>query len=192
MVDEKEFRERVQTIGRLLAALDEIEDNKARTSARELVQLVMELHGAAVERMMEVVFAQGSAGAEIIESLGRDRVVSSLLALHGLHPDDVETRVARAVQAAAAKLRKQDVEVQLLGIEQGGVRVSARAGAHACGSTAATVQAAIEEAVYEAAPEISSLAIEGLAPKPTSGFVGLDQLLGAEAAAPLAQTKAGD
>jgi hypothetical protein len=191
LVDEKEFRERVQTIGRLVAALDKIEDNETRTSARELVQLVMELHGAAVERMLEIVFAQGSIGADIIEKLGHDRVAGSLLALHGLHPDDLETRVARAVRETAAKLRKQDVEVQLLGIEQGSVRVSARTNTHACGSTAATVRTAVEEAVYEAAPEISLLVIEGLETKNGNGFVGLDQLLGANAAAPLAQTKAG-
>ena len=192
MVDEKEFRERVQTIGRLVAGLDEIVDNKARTSARELMQLVMELHSAAVERMLEIIFDQGPAGAEIIEMLGRDRVVSSLLALHGLHPDDPETRVARALQEVASKLRKQEVEVQLLGFQEGRVRVSAKTNAHACGSTAATVRTAIEEAVYEAAPEITALAIEGLEPKNGNGFVGLDQLMGVAAAGPVAQTKAGD
>jgi Fe-S cluster biogenesis protein NfuA len=192
VVDEKEFRERIQTIGRLVAGLDDIQDNQARTSARELVQLVMELHGAAVERMMEIIFDQGGSGAEIIEKLGHDRVAGSLLTLHGLHPDDLETRVARAVQETAARLRKQDVEVQLLDVDQGNVRVSARTSAHACGSTAATVRSAIEEAVYEAAPEVTSLVIEGLEGKAASGFVALDQLLGVSAAAPLAQTKAGD
>jgi Fe-S cluster biogenesis protein NfuA len=192
VVDEKEFRERVQTIGRLVAGLDAINDGEARTSSRELVQLVMELHGVAVERMLEIVFDQGPAGAQIIEKLGHDRVASTLLALHGLHPDDLETRVARALQEVAGKLRKQDVEVQLLAVERENVRVSAQTNAHACGSTAATVRTAIEEAVYEAAPEVSSLVIEGLESKNGNGFVALDQLAGVSVVAPLAQTKAGD
>lgn len=191
MAVEKEFRERIQQIGQLITALDEVSDQKARTAARDLVQRVMELHGAGLEKMMEIIFAQGAAGAEIIDQLARDRVASSLLVLHGLHPDDVETRVRQAVEEVAARLRKQGVEVKLLAVEQSGVRVRARTGAHACGSTAASVRTAIEEAVYEAAPEITSLEIEGLEGKVASGFVALEQLMGAPAT-PLVESKAGD
>jgi len=192
VVDEKEFRERVQDIGRLVAGLDEISDNKARTSARELVQSVMELHGAGVEKMMEIIFAQGATGPEIIEKLGHDRVVGSLLVLHGLHPDPLETRVERAVEQVTAKLRKQEVEVHLISMEAGVVRIHAKTSDHACGSTAATARGEIEEAVYEAAPEIGSLVIEGLEPKSANGFVGLDQLVGIRLATPLVESEAGD
>jgi hypothetical protein len=189
VADEKEFRERVQQIGRLITALNEGTDDKTRTAARDLVQLVMELHGAGLEKMMEIIFAQGSGGAEAIDRLARDRVVSSLLVLHGLHPDDFETRVKHAVEEVSARLRKQEVEVRLVAIEQNSVRVHANTSAHACASTAATVRAAIEEAAYEAAPEITQLTIEGLEAKSASGFVGLEQLMGA--AAPV-ESNAGD
>ncbi len=191
MVDEKEFRERLQGIGQLISGLEEITDSKAQSSARELTQLIMELHCAGLEKMMEIIFAQGAAGVEIIDQLGRDRVVSSLLVLHGLHPDDVATRVSRAVELIAAKLRKQEVEVQLLSVDEQTVRVSAQTNAHACGSTAATVRAEIEDAIYEAAPEVESLVIEGLEPKSASGFVNIDQLVGTASANQL-QSKAGD
>ena len=191
MVDEKEFRERLQGIGQLISGLEEITDSKAQSSARELTQLIMELHCAGLEKMMEIIFAQGAAGVEIIDQLGRDRVVSSLLVLHGLHPDDLATRVSRAVELIAAKLRKQEVEVQLLSVNEQTVRVSAQTNAHACGSTAATVRAEIEDAIYEAAPEVGSLVIEGLEPKSASGFVNIDQLVGTASANQL-QSKAGD
>lgn len=192
MSGDSEFRERAQEIGRLVGGLDEIADAKARTAARELVQLVMELHGAGLEKMMEVIFEQGTVGGEIIEKLGRDRMVSCLLSLHGLHPDDLETRVARALDELGTRLRKQEVDVRLLAVEQGRVSVSAKTSARACGSTAATVRASIEEAVYEAAPETGELTIEGLEPKSAGGFVGLDQLLGTSMAGPLVKSKAGD
>lgn len=191
MVDEKEFRERLQGIGQLISGLEEITDSKAQSSARELTQLIMELHCAGLEKMMEIIFAQGAAGVEIIDQLGRDRVVSSLLVLHGLHPDDLATRVSRAVELIAAKLRKQEVEVQLLSVNEQTVRVSAQTNAHACGSTAATVRAEIEDAIYEAAPEVGSLVVEGLEPKSASGFVNIDQLVGTASANQL-QSKAGD
>lgn len=192
MVDEKEFRERLQNIGQLISGLDEIADKKAQTAARELTQLIMELHGAGLEKMMEITFAQGDAGAATIDKLGRDRMVSSLLVLHGLHPEDTKTRVERAIEHIAAKLRKQEVEVHLLAAGEETVRVSARTSAHACGSTAATVRAEIEDAVYEAAPEIQSLVIEGLEPKSANGFVNIDQLMGKPVAVNLMESKAGD
>jgi len=43
--------------------------------------------------------------------------------------------------------------------------------------SAKTVQSILEDAIYEAAPDMASLTIEGLEGKPASGFVGLDQLL---------------
>jgi hypothetical protein len=191
VADEKEFRNRVEEIGKLISDLDEIADPKARTSARVLVQLVMELHGTALERMMEVIYSKGEVGVDIIDSLGRDRVASGMLVLHNLHPDDTETRVARAIDDVGRQLQKQEVEVRLVSFESGAVTVFAKTSAHACGSTAATVRSSIEEAVYEAAPEITSLSIEGLEAKSSAGFVGLDQLVSAPAVT-LMESKAGD
>lgn len=184
MVEERDFRQRIQEIGRLIADLDQAREDKARA----LLQLMMDLHGAGLERIMEIVFAEPDSGRQIIDKLGRDPVAGSLLVLHGLHPDDLETRVARALDQVAARLRQQEVEVQLLGIAQGTVRVRARPNAHACGSTAATVRAEIEEAVYEAAPEVASVVIEDLEPRSSGGFVALEKL----APAALAQTETGD
>jgi hypothetical protein len=192
VVDEKGFRERLQNIGQLISGLDEIADKKAQASARELTQLIMALHADGMERMMEIAFAHGIAGAEIIEQLGRDPMVSSLLVLHGLHPDDIQTRVARAVEQVAVKLRKQDVEVQLLSADHQAVQISAHTNAHACASTAATVRAEIEDAIYQAAPEVESLVIEGLESRSANGFVNIDQLMNQATAANLLESKAGD
>jgi hypothetical protein len=192
VVDEKEFRKRLQNIGQLISGLDDIADKTAQASVRELTQFIMELHADGMERMMEIVFAQGIPGAEIIEQLGRDPMVSSLLVLHGLHPDDIQTRVARAVEQVAAKLRKQDVEVQLLSADHQAVQISAHTNAHACVSTTATVRAEIEDAIYQAAPEVESLVIEGLEPRSANGFVNIDQLANQVTAANLLESKAGD
>lgn len=183
MAEEKEFQARLQQIGALIGGLSTTPDAKVRASAQELVQLVMELHALGLEKMLEIIFAHGDCGAEIIEKLGSDRSVGSLLALHSLHPDDLETRVVHAVEQVGTQLRKQEIEVRLIAVEESRVRLHARTNAHSCGSTHATVRAAIEEAIYEAAPEIDSLVIEGLEDKTGNGFVALAQLAGASAPA---------
>jgi Fe-S cluster biogenesis protein NfuA len=177
VVNDKDFRERVQQMATLAADLENISDDKIRASAKELIHLLMELHGAGLERIMETVFSAGQPGAAMIDKLSSEPLVSSLLVLHGLHPDDFETRVTNAVETLRPRLRKQDVEVELLEVSEAAVRVRVASSAHACGSTTNTLRTSVEEAIYEAAPEVGSLVIEGLVEKSASGFVSLDALV---------------
>jgi hypothetical protein len=177
VVNEKDFRQRVQQMAELAADLERISDDKIRASAKELVHLLMELHGAGLERIMETVFAAGEPGVAMIDKLSLEPLVSSLLVLHGLHPDDFETRVTSAVERLRLRLRKQDVEVELLQVSEAAVRVRVAPSAHACGSTTSALRTSVEEAIYEAAPEVGSLVIEGLEGKSASGFVSLDALV---------------
>jgi Fe-S cluster biogenesis protein NfuA len=180
VVNEKDFRERIQLMATLAADLENIEDARLRASTKELVHLLMELHGSGLGKIMETIFAAGVPGLAMIDGLSREPLVSSLLVLHGLHPDDFETRVTSAIEVLRPKLRKQEVEIELLGVSeaQAEVRLRIRTSAHACGSTTSSLRTLVEEAIYEAAPEVNSLVIEGLEEKSASGFVALEQLVG--------------
>jgi Fe-S cluster biogenesis protein NfuA len=184
VVNDKDFRERVQQMATLAADLENISDDKIRASAKELVHLLMELHGAGLERIMETAFSAGEPGVAIINKISLEPLVSSLLVLHGLHPDDFETRVTSAMERLRSLLRKQDVEVELLEVSEAAIRVRVAPSAHACGSTTSTLRTSVEEAIYEAAPEVGSLVIEGLEEKSASGFVSLDTLLTGAMAVP--------
>jgi Fe-S cluster biogenesis protein NfuA len=85
--------------------------------------------------------------------------------------------VANAVERARPQLRKQGCELELLGVNDGAIRLRVETGSHTCGSTAKTVQATLEGAMYDAAPDLTSLTIEGFEEKPSSGFVGLEKLV---------------
>ena len=104
MIDEKGFQKRVQKIGGLVHDLETIGDPASRAAAKELVQLLMDLHGTGLERILEIVFQSGDSGARIIDELGQDQLVSSLLVLYGLHPDELQTRVERKLQQIVSKL----------------------------------------------------------------------------------------
>jgi Fe-S cluster biogenesis protein NfuA len=153
-------------------------DPASRATSRELVQLLMELHGTGLEKMIEIVFHAGDRGQHIIDEFARTPLVGSLLILYGLHPEDLPTRVTRAVERIQPTLRKQGSDVELLAIDEGIVRVRIEAGGHACGSTVKNLRSTVEEAIYEAAPDITSLVVEGLEEQPASGFVALDKLIG--------------
>ena len=179
MPDDKDFRSKVQRIGELVHQLENIGDAETRASAKALVQLLLDLHAVGLERVMEIVARNGDSGQRTIDDLGRDPLVSSLLVLYGLHPLDLEDRVAHAVEKVQPRVRKGGGEVELLGIEGGVVRLQLQATGHSCGSTGKTLKAMVEDALYEAAPDMSQLLIEGLEePDGSSGFVPLGKLGG--------------
>ena len=177
MADDKDFQIKVQRIGELVGELENIADPEARASANALVQLLLDLHGAGLERVMEIVANNDESGQPIIDDLGRDPLVSSLLVLYGLHPLDVESRVAQAVERVRPQVRKGGGELDLLGIEAGVVRLQLRVSGHGCASTGKTLKKLVENALYEAAPDMDGLKIEGLEePTGSTGFVPLGKL----------------
>jgi Fe-S cluster biogenesis protein NfuA len=172
-----DIRQDIQRIGGLVQEIESIADPAVRTATKNLVQSLMDLHGAAFEKALEIVSDAGEAGMAIIDRLGRDPLVSSVLVLYGLHPEDMQSRVARGLDRVRPQLRKQGCEIELLGVNDGVIRLHVETGSHTCGSTAKTVQTMIEEAMYDAAPDLTSLFIEGFEEKPATGFVAIDKLM---------------
>jgi Fe-S cluster biogenesis protein NfuA len=184
MAPDKDFQIKVQRIGELVGELENIADPEARASAKALVQLLLDLHGVGMERVMEIVAKNDESGQRTIDDLGRDPLVSSLLVLYGLHPLDVESRVAQAVDRVRPQVRKGGGELDLLGIEAGVVRLQLQVTGHGCSSTGKTLKKLVEDALYEAAPDMNRLVVEGLEePAGSSGFVPLGKLGGVIAAA---------
>jgi Fe-S cluster biogenesis protein NfuA len=170
------FREDIQRIGGLVEEIETIADPAVRTAAKDMIQKLMDLHGAVLEKALTIIAEAGQPGMSIIDRLGRDPLVSSVLILYGLHPEDFKSRVTKAVESIRPQLRKQGCAVELLGVNDGNIRLRVEVGQHACGSTTNTLQAILEDAMYDAAPDLTSLVIEGLEQKSVSGFVALDKL----------------
>ena len=165
-------------IEELVRKLESAADPDLLATAQELVRSLMELYGAGLERITEIVVSKGEAGREILDQFGRDELVGNLLAANGLHPLDLEARVQRAVERLQTRVRSSGT-VELLSIEDGVIRLRVRAAGSGCGSSATSLKATVEEAIYEAAPDVGRLVIEGLEEKGTaSGFVPLEKLVG--------------
>lgn len=178
MPGDQEFQQRMQLMDGWLRDLEEVADPALRAKLKGLIQCVMELHGACIEKALEIIFQSGEAGERIIDQLGRDPLVGNLLVLHDLHPKALETRVEEALDRVRPQLRKKNAEVELIAMSSGTVRLRVQVGDHACGSTLQALRATLDDAIYEAAPDVNGLEIEGLEGKPASGFLSLDALLG--------------
>ncbi len=179
MDNEKEFQEKMRQLGTLVGELDQVPGGGSKVAARELVQLLMEVHRTGLERMMELVFQGGTEGSgrAIIDRLGQDPIVRNLLLLYSLHPDDLETRVLRALDVARARLRKLDGRVDLVSFHEGAVQLRLHTSGHSRGSTIRDLRAIVEGAIYDLAPDVTSLTILAPEEESSSGFVPLQHLL---------------
>jgi len=177
VASEKEFQHKVRQLGTLVGELDQMPGSGSKVAARELVQLLMEVHGTGLERIMELVFESGTEGEAMIRRFGQDPIVRNLLLLYSLHPEDLETRVSKAIGIVDARLRKFDSRVELVSIRDGAVRLQLHTSGHAHGSAARNLRSIVEEGIYDLAPDLASLTILGLEEEGASGFVPLETLL---------------
>jgi hypothetical protein len=177
MTSEREFQQKVRQLGTLVGELDQMPGAGSKVAARDLVQLLMEVHGTGLERIMELVFESGPEGEAMIATLGKDPIVRNLLLLYSLHPEDLETRVSSAIHTIASRLRKFDTEVELVSMHDGVVELRLRPSRRVHGSAATNLREITEEEIYNLAPDVISLTILGLEDEASSGFVSLESLL---------------
>jgi Fe-S cluster biogenesis protein NfuA len=168
----REFQSHTERIERLVQQASGLADTGARTTSLELLQSVMDLHGAVVSRIVELLDSS-EAGRASLARLGSDPLVCGLLVLYGVHPIALPDRVARAVEMAAPQLRKHGGSAELLGIADAVVRVKIQSSGHGCGSSTDALKSTLEQAILEAAPEVVEVVVEG-APSSTTGFVPLN------------------
>src|ERR1700741_1027600 len=106
-MDNAEFQQHTQKVEQLVQRVNALTDADARTAALDLMQGLMDLHGSAITRIVEVLADSGDAGHSSLATLGRDPLISGLLILYGVHPVPLADRVADALARVAPKLRKQ-------------------------------------------------------------------------------------
>lgn len=133
----------------------------AQERAEDLVRTVVDLYGAGLTRLLDALFDAGRLDQAALDALTGDALVSGLLLVHGLHPDDLGTRVARALDEVRPYLGSHGGDVELVDISTDGVvRLRLKGSCDGCASSAATLELAVEGAVRDAAPEVTSIEVE--------------------------------
>lgn len=132
----------------------------ARGRAEELVRQVTELYGSGLARILEILDDRGQLDGGTLDALTADELVSSLLVIHGLHPQDVETRVSAALESVRPYLGSHGGNVELLDISPAGVvRLRLLGTCQGCPSSSVTLKFAVEEAIESAAPEVTAIEV---------------------------------
>jgi hypothetical protein len=85
--DDKQLA-RMQRIETLIQEVEALPDARVQAVTRELVQVLLDVHGAGLARILEAVSRTGEAGRPLLDALAGDELVAGLLLLHGLDPQE--------------------------------------------------------------------------------------------------------
>jgi len=132
------------------------------------MQSLMDLHGAAMARIVEVLRDSGDVGRNSLANLGSDPLLCGLMVLYGVHPLSLEDRVKRAIDKVRPQVQKQGGKVELLDLGDSLVRVSIHSSGNGCHSSPDALRSTVEQAIREAAPEVIDVVTEGVASAATA------------------------
>jgi Fe-S cluster biogenesis protein NfuA len=141
----------LERIESLLARVEACPDPPMREAVRDLVRELLDFHRGGIEQL--VALAPEDA------RITTDPRVAPLLLLHGLHPEALEKRVERALEKVRPYLESHGGSVEIVGIEEGRVRLRLQGSCNGCPSSSATIRGAIEEAIVAAAPDAAGIEV---------------------------------
>ncbi|MYR44567.1 hypothetical protein [Streptomyces sp. SID5910] len=141
-------------------------DRAASEAAEELVRVLMEFYGAGLARVVELV-GRAPAG-KALAALGDDELVASLLVLHGLHPDGVVARIAKALDRVQQPLENAGFDAASGELR---LRLTGSSGC-GCGSTREAVEEAARDVLVCFAPEVTSVTLEDAVREPALFQIG--------------------
>ncbi len=178
MIEEQAVRKQAQEIERLICEIETITDAELREKVVTLVQSMMAFHAAGIERLMQIIRDGGESSLSTVDDLANDNLVRGLLLLYGVHPFSMEVRIGQALDRLRSSAVLNGGNVELLGIGDGIVRLQVQNQKN-CQSSKQALRKAVEEAFYEAAPDVIEIQfVEEAQKEPSVSFVPLISLRG--------------
>jgi Fe-S cluster biogenesis protein NfuA len=151
--------------------LDQLEAMPGPVSELGLMAVagVAEIYGQALIRTLEL------ANPGAVERMLGDELIAHLLALHGIHPESVETRLGRVIDELRAAVTDQGGTVELDRLDETVAVVRVALGGRAPRS--ADIEHTIRRAVMTAVPELANVRIVLAGNTSATAFVPLESLM---------------
>ena len=178
MIEEKLVHKQAQEIERLIHEVEAITEPDLREKIVTLVQSLLGFHAAGMERLIQIIATEGEGSGSLLEKLAGDRLVGSLLLLYGVHPLSLEARVEQAMDRLRSNPALNAGAVELVGISDQVVRLRLAQEQQRCHSSKQMLKTAIEDALYEAAPDLDEIQFVDDVQQASVSFVPLISLRG--------------
>ena len=138
-----------------------------RELAEELTGAVVQMYGAGLERIVELIEDE-----ETRDRLASDELVAGLLMIHDLYPVPIEERVMAALDSVRPYMESHGGNIELLGFEDGVVKLRLEGSCKSCRASSSTLELAVRQALQEAAPDLLGMDVEGVVEEEPGGGHG--------------------
>src|SRR3954469_1043788 len=152
-----EAEQLIARVQELTGRLEDLEDGSCRELAEELTGAVVQMYGAGLERIVELIEDE-----ETRDRLASDELVAGLLMIHDLYPVPLEERVMAALDSVRPYRESHGGNIELLGFEDGVVRLRLEGSCKSCRASSSTLELAVRQALEEAAPDLDGMDVEGV------------------------------
>jgi Fe-S cluster biogenesis protein NfuA/nitrite reductase/ring-hydroxylating ferredoxin subunit len=152
-MDAEQLIARVQE---LTGRLEDLEDESCRELGEELVGAVVQMYGAGLERIVGLIDEDARG------RLAEDELVAGLLMIHDLYPVPLEDRVMAALDSVRPYMESHGGNIELLGFEDGVVRLRLEGSCKSCRASSSTLELAVKQALQQAAPDLLGMDVEGV------------------------------
>jgi Fe-S cluster biogenesis protein NfuA/nitrite reductase/ring-hydroxylating ferredoxin subunit len=166
----------IARVQELTGRLEDLEDAACRELAEELIGAVVQMYGAGIERIVELIEDE-----ETRDRLAADELVAGLLMIHDLYPVPLEERVIQALDTVRPYMESHGGNVELLGIEDGVAKLRLEGSCKSCRASSSTLELAVRQALQEAAPDLLGMDVEGMVEEEDVPGIPLPVLNGAPA-----------
>jgi hypothetical protein len=177
---ENDLRREADRIEQLLDEVRDLGGRPLHQRVEELVQRLVRLYGAGLTRLVRHLDELGRLDQPLAARLADDPLLSSLLLLHGLHPESLEERVQRALVQAGPELATYLGPVTFVRVEGDAVHLRVDAAGAVGAAPALSAERLLAGVLRDVAPEIAHVHLEG-ARRPTAGLVQIDLRRGRDA-----------
>lgn len=172
-VEAEDVRRAASSIENILDELDTV-PVAVRERSVAMLTVVTELHGVGLAQLVGVVDVRLRPPEAVLAGIGDDDLVASLLLVHGLHPDALETRVRRTLDGLV-RLSGPAASVALVAVDGTGAHLRID-GVNP--GDAYRLRLNVERTIAERVPDLPALHIDGgdEPTPPTSVFIPLDSV----------------
>jgi Fe-S cluster biogenesis protein NfuA/nitrite reductase/ring-hydroxylating ferredoxin subunit len=164
-MDHEQLIARVQE---LTGRLEDLEPGDGRELAEELTGAVVQMYGAGLERIVELIEDEGAR-----DRLAADELVAGLLMIHDLYPVPLEERVTQALDSVRPYMESHGGNIELLGFEDGVVKLRLQGSCKSCRASSSTLELAVRQALQEAAPDLLGMDVEGVVEEDEAEVTGI-------------------
>lgn len=147
----------LQQLGSLIGELERIAEPRARQSAQQAIELLLDLHGLALARLTSII-AAANGEPTLGKLLAADPHVCAILLLHGLHPQDAGERIRETLSRLQAQWQVRGFRVDFVSLAPASARV--RVHRFDTSENPQVLLHEVEAALIDAAPDLDDIVVE--------------------------------